>query len=120
MDTDEGGRRAGNPEDGDPDQKDLLPAYDNVGGPPKYMELEVDAARTRLRLGLAGMVRGEQHVLVEDVTGQEQNTPTQTAEARESNSPYSSPPYHMASVSTPRHPDLAPDTATGDNPVANQ
>jgi len=37
-DTDAGGRRLGIPEDGDWDAKDALPAYDNVGGPPKYIE----------------------------------------------------------------------------------
>jgi len=121
MDTDEGGRRAGVPEDGDLDQKDMLPAYDNVGGPPKYMELEMNAARTRLRLDLAGMIGREQHVLARDVTGQEQDTPIPSAEARdlESNSlPYHSPPYHTAPVSSPRHPDLV--TVTANNPVAGQ
>lgn len=61
-DTDEGGRRAGNGDldaDGG-DQKDMLPAYDNVGGPPKYMELEMEGmGRTRIHLDLMGMGRGD-------------------------------------------------------------
>lgn len=38
LDTDYGGRRAasGNPEDGLLAEKDLLPAYDGLGRPPKY------------------------------------------------------------------------------------
>lgn len=50
-----GGRRAGEGGgDWDPDHKEPLPAYDNVGGPPRYAEMEVDSARTRLHLDLAG------------------------------------------------------------------
>jgi hypothetical protein len=55
-DIGEGGRRAGNPEDGNLDLKDMLPAYDNVGGPPKYVELAMDAG-VPLHLDLAGAVR---------------------------------------------------------------
>jgi hypothetical protein len=44
--------------DWDPDHKDPVPTYDNVGGPPKYvemeMEMEMDSAQTRLHLDLAG------------------------------------------------------------------
>jgi len=38
-----GGRRAGrrDPDDGDLDDKDLLPAYEKRGGPPKYLDLEL-------------------------------------------------------------------------------
>ena len=53
-DTDEGGRRAGGAGD---DAKDMLPAYEGGGGPPKYMELEMmDSIRTRLHLNFAGMM----------------------------------------------------------------
>lgn len=44
LDTDDGGRRldTGGPNDHDGylGDKDMLPAYDNVGGPPKYFELD--------------------------------------------------------------------------------
>lgn len=44
LDTDTGGRRLGsggpNDHDGYITDKDILPAYDNVGGPPKYIELD--------------------------------------------------------------------------------
>lgn len=44
-DLDEGGRRLGrgshNDHDGAIGDKDVLPAYDNVGGPPKYVDIEM-------------------------------------------------------------------------------
>jgi len=51
-DTDAGGRRLGgfrDPEDGDWDNKDELPAYDSIGGPPKYVEAELQASQARAR-----------------------------------------------------------------------
>jgi len=73
-DTDAGGRRAGGPED---DHKDALPAYDNVGGPPKYMELDMDAATRQLHLDLAGVVEREHGG---DNFDDGQDTPRQSAE----------------------------------------
>ena len=62
-----GGRRAGEGGgDWDPDHKELLPAYDNVGGPPKYVETEMDSARTRLHLDLAGAHYREERSLEGD------------------------------------------------------
>jgi hypothetical protein len=58
-DIDEGGRRAGHPDD---DHKDTLPAYDNVGGPPKYFDLE------QLHLDLAGIVVRERREEIFDDT----------------------------------------------------
>ncbi|KAF9468391.1 hypothetical protein BDZ94DRAFT_1304665 [Collybia nuda] len=45
QDTDTRGRRLGSPGgeyDYDHDDKDLLPAYDTAGGPPKYIDVELD------------------------------------------------------------------------------
>jgi len=56
-DTDEGGRRAGGSED---DLKDMLPAYDSVGSPPKYVDIGMDAGR-RLHLNLVGVVERERN-----------------------------------------------------------
>jgi len=53
MDTDAGGRRAGCSED---DHKDVLPAYDSVGGPPKYVELNGNARGTPVHVDLVGVV----------------------------------------------------------------
>ncbi|KIJ64239.1 hypothetical protein HYDPIDRAFT_40467 [Hydnomerulius pinastri MD-312] len=39
-DTDAGGRRLGPDAEGDWEGKDALPAYDNIGGPPKYIEAD--------------------------------------------------------------------------------
>ncbi|KAH7922276.1 hypothetical protein BV22DRAFT_670055 [Leucogyrophana mollusca] len=51
-DTDAGGRRLGAPDDGDWDAKDALPAYDNIGGPPKYAETDLRASYgDRVRFG---------------------------------------------------------------------
>jgi len=46
-DTDEGGRRDGrrDPDDGDFNDKDVLPAYDNIGSPPTYPDYRVGTAR---------------------------------------------------------------------------
>lgn len=77
-DTDAGGRRAGNPED---DHKDMLPAYDNIGGPPKYVEINMDPG-TQLHLDLAGVVERERSSSTPD----EQDTPRQSAEEVTSNS----------------------------------
>jgi len=50
-DLDQGGRRLGgggaNDHDGEPDDKDVLPVYDTVGGPPKYIESEMQAIPPR-------------------------------------------------------------------------
>lgn len=51
MDIDAGGRRLGarglqSDHDGVLDDKDVLPAYDVSGGPPKYIELDVLGERT--------------------------------------------------------------------------
>jgi len=73
-DTDEGGRRAGVPEDGNLDHKDMLPAYDNVGGPPKYVEMDVDP-ETLLHLNLTSALERERS---RDIP--ERNTPVQNAE----------------------------------------
>lgn len=54
-DTDAGGRRAG-PNGDDGGQKEMLPAYEGGGGPPKYMELEMMDRMRRLHLNLAGVV----------------------------------------------------------------
>jgi len=75
-DTDEGGRRAGNPEDGNLDNKEILPAYDNVGGPPKYVEMNMGAG-TPVHLALAGVV---ERLPINDTPGHEQDTPMQSAE----------------------------------------
>jgi len=129
MDTDEGGRRAGIPEErGDLDQKDVLPAYDNVGGPPKYAELEMDTARRRQRLDLSGVARREppQIVVVArdgggGVPGHDErysDTPITMplgshADNRGSNGhadAYDSPPssHFIPPTTFPRHPNLAP------------
>ncbi|KII83799.1 hypothetical protein PLICRDRAFT_180141 [Plicaturopsis crispa FD-325 SS-3] len=52
-DTDAGGRRAGTRDPDDPyaDDKDMLPAYDNVGGPPTYIELDMPARLQRRAAG---------------------------------------------------------------------
>ncbi|EGN92601.1 hypothetical protein SERLA73DRAFT_190771 [Serpula lacrymans var. lacrymans S7.3] len=47
-DIDAGGRRL-SPEDGEWDHKDELPAYDSIGGPPKYVEAELQASQARAR-----------------------------------------------------------------------
>jgi len=75
-DIDEGGRRAGNPGDGNLDHKEMLPAYDNVGGPPKYVEMNIDA-RTPVHLDLSGVV---ERAPVNDTPRHGQDTPTQSAE----------------------------------------
>lgn len=72
-DTDADGRRAGNPVD---DHKDPLPAYDNLGGPPKYIELDRDAG-TQLHLDLAGVVEREGGRVTPD---DGQDTPRQSTE----------------------------------------
>jgi len=78
-DTDAGGRRAGGPEDGSTDFKDMLPAYDNIGGPPKYVEMAMDA-RIPLHLDLAGAVESR------DTPDLERGTPMQSAEEDEGGS----------------------------------
>jgi hypothetical protein len=78
-DIDAGGRRGGNPED---NHKDPLPAYDNVGGPPKYIEVDMDAG-TRLHLDLAGVVEREASRGTPD---DEQDTPRQSVEETALNS----------------------------------
>lgn len=72
-DTDEGGRRAGGPED---DHKDVLPAYDSVGGPPKYVDIGMDAG-TRLHLDLPGVAEREQN---RDIPDDERDMSTQNTE----------------------------------------
>jgi hypothetical protein len=55
-DVDAEGRRAGarDPDDGNFNDKDILPAYDTRGGPPRYVELEM---RARLQALAAGNER---------------------------------------------------------------
>ena len=97
-DTDEGGRRAGGPEDGDLDHKDMLPAYDNVGGPPKYVEMDVDP-ETLLHLNLTRALEREQSRDIPDV---ERNTPVQSAEEVASSS-HSHHARRASAQSQPEH-----------------
>jgi hypothetical protein len=106
-DTDEGGRRAGNPEDGNLDNKDILPAYDNVGGPPKYVEMNMGAG-TPVHLALAGVV---ERLPINDTPGHEQDTPMQSAEEVASSSHSS---VHSDSNLRPPEPPAA------DAPAAHQ
>lgn len=103
LDTDEGGRRAGVPEDGVLDQKDMLPAYDNVGGPPKYMELAMDAARARMPLEFSSVVArdSEQAAVGREIPGHERDASTTTVRESNSHSDYSRP-RHISATTSPQ------------------
>jgi hypothetical protein len=93
-DTDEGGRRAGGPED----HKDMLPAYDSVGGPPKYVEMDVDP-ETLLHLNLTDALERERSRDIPDV---ERNTPVQSTEEGASSS-HSHHARRASAQSLPEH-----------------
>lgn len=92
-DTDAGGRRAGGPEDADWDQKDALPAYDNVGGPPKYVELEMQNARTRLHLDLAGVTASDRVDFGRESLASGEDTPVRSHQGHLHSPSYDAP--HM-------------------------
>jgi len=88
----------------------MLPAYDNVGGPPKYMELAMDAARPRMPLGFSNVVArdSEQAAVEREIPGHERDAPSlSTPTVRESNSHSDDSPYHILAPTSPQHPDLA-------------
>jgi hypothetical protein len=108
MDTDEGGRRAGNPED---DHKDMLPAYDNVGGPPKYVEMGMEAG-TPVHVDLVGVVEREQ------TTVSERDTPRQSVDVPSTDQSHHSSTHSQANLRQPE-PDitLVPDPPAIHHPV---
>jgi len=54
----------------------MLPAYDSVGGPPKYVDIGMDAG-TRLHLDLPGVAEREQN---RDIPDDERDMSTQNTE----------------------------------------
>ncbi|KAF7976557.1 hypothetical protein HWV62_6217 [Athelia sp. TMB] len=109
-DTDEGGRRAGGADD---DAKDMLPAYEGGGGPPKYMELQMmDSIRTRLHLNFAG-VMGRETGSVGEAGAAEQ--PWDAPELDHGNQAGSSSPSHEPPTVVRTPPAAEPDPHTHDD-----